>query len=59
MGKFILFIICLVAIVYYFFWMLPPAIDQGVMDFKEWRQKPDTVITIKNGRADTTIIIKK
>lgn len=46
-------------LVWYFFSVMPKAVDQGVKDFKAWRQKPDTTITIKNGRADTTITIKK
>jgi hypothetical protein len=57
--KYIIFLACLAAIIWYFFFALPKAFDQAATDFRAWKRRPDTVIVFKNGRFDTTITIKK
>lgn len=48
-----------VALIWYCFFALNKIIPQAKKDYQSWKQKPDTVITIKNGHYDTTITIKK
>ncbi len=47
------------ALTWYFVFALNKIIPQAEKDYKAWKQKPDTVITIKNGHYDTSITIKK